>query len=63
MTTEPKKPLMLLVETFEGDNDFPEMERTINHNDSLYRNWLDKHLFWAFRNNRAVHISPVGDEV
>lgn len=53
------KPLMIVVETYVGDADEPEMTRTINHNDPLHRQWLGKHTYWAFRNQRAIHTCPL----
>ena len=46
------------VTTWDGDTEYPETERTINHGDGIHRQWLEKHLFWAIRNNRTVTIEP-----
>lgn len=58
-----KTPLNITVTTWNGDAEDPETERTINHADGLHRQWLDKHLFWAIRNNRTVTIEPVDEAV
>jgi hypothetical protein len=57
-----KPPVEVIVTTYPVDCDEPENEKTINHQDGLHRQWLDKHLFWAMRSGRAVTIEPVGVE-
>lgn len=54
--------LMIKVSTFHGDDEEPESLRVIDHNDAIHRQWLGKHCFWAFRNNRAVLTEPVESE-
>lgn len=51
--------VMIEVETYEGDNEEPESVRTIDHNDTIHRQWLGKHCFWALRNNRTVVTTPI----
>lgn len=53
-----KAPVHVTVETYTKESDDPESERAINHGDSLHRDWLAKHLFWAMRNGREVVIRP-----
>lgn len=50
------------IETYLGESEEPESERVIDHDDSLHRQWLGKHIFWAVRNGRAVTITPVEGE-
>lgn len=51
-----KAPINVIVTTFIGDSEEPESERTINHSDSIHRQWLERHLFWSVRNGRTVTI-------
>lgn len=56
-----KPPVNIIVMTFNDNSDEPESERSINHSDSLHRQWLEKHLFWSVRNGRTITIEPVGE--
>jgi len=54
--------VMIEVETYDGDSDEAESVRTIDHNDTLHRQWLAKHCWWALRNNRTVVTTPIKEE-
>lgn len=50
----------LRVETFLiADPDTVETSREIDHGYKMDRAWLEKHLFWAVRNDRGVEIRPI----
>jgi hypothetical protein len=51
-------PCFVEVTTFLAvDPDTVETTRTIDHNDSLHRAWLEKHMHWALRNGRGVEVT------
>ena len=53
------KSIKVYVETYCDDSDTPEAEREIDHADALHRRWLEKHVYWALRNQREVVIKPI----
>lgn len=42
--------------------DEPESERVINFSDPDARDWLSKHQFWAWANNRAIETVNIVDD-
>lgn len=49
------------IDTFlTSDPDEVETSRDIDHGRRSDREWLEKHVFWALRNDRGVEITPVG---
>lgn len=48
------------VDTFHlSDLDEIESSRDIDHGRRSDREWLEKHVFWALRNERGVEITPL----
>lgn len=51
-------PVHVEVKTFtNADPETIETSRVIDHNDSLHRAWLEKHMHWALRNDRGIEIA------
>jgi hypothetical protein len=51
------------VDTFHiNDPDEIESSRDLDHGRGSDREWLQRHMFWALRNDRGVEISPVVSE-
>lgn len=53
--------MQVIVRTFEISTGKMELQKTIDYeNDDQFR-WLDKHLTWAFENQRGVQLMNLAD--
>ena len=53
------KPIMVRVVIREPDNpDVIVHDRTGDHADRFFREWMDKTVWWALRNAKSVSIYP-----
>lgn len=53
-----KTPIRVLVRETEGDCEIIH-DRTGNHNDKYFREWIENTTFWAMRNGKSVLQYPV----
>lgn len=65
----PYEPVWLLIRTFTDEamaGAYTKQNGTtvaVDHNNPFHRKWLDKHCWWAARNNCAVVSTPTTKDV